>query len=242
MKEQSKDMTEISTSTFSPIQNQNLIQYTYTPFLNINTLNPINLKYEMQYPNYNMLYINYLFQNFLLTQQKNFQNTKKIINNEEDEKTNNNLLLCKKKKRNGRLCTECPHKFTPHYAKGMCSNCYHSKGRSKKPWNCPHLNKAHYALGLCQNCYQINYIKKQSINDNKKFVSYSIYKCEKNNINSNDSNDINKNDNNNSKKNNDNNNNENIINNEDNKCNDNKDNNNNNNNNNIVINDENNEK
>ncbi len=167
MKEQSKNMTEISTSTFSPIQNQNLIQYTYTPFLNINTLNPINLKYEMQYPNYNMLYINYLFQNFLLTQQKNFQITKKIINNEEDEKTNNSLLLCKKKKRNGRLCTECPHKFTPHYSKGMCSNCYHSKGRSKKPWKCSHINKSHYALGLCQNCYQIAYIKKQNL-ENKK--------------------------------------------------------------------------
>ena len=53
----------------------------------------------------------------------------------------------------------------------MCSNCYHSKGRSKKPWNCSHINKPHYALGLCQNCYQMNYIKKQSECDNKKFIS-----------------------------------------------------------------------
>ncbi len=52
------------------------------------------------------------------------------------------------------------HTSAPHYAKGMCSNCYHSKGRSKKPWNCVHVNKAHYALGLCQNCYQMAYIKK----------------------------------------------------------------------------------
>lgn len=41
----------------------------------------------------------------------------------------------------------------------MCSNCYHSKGRVKKPWNCPHTTKTHYALGLCQNCYQMNYTK-----------------------------------------------------------------------------------
>ena len=84
---------------------------------------------------------------------------------------NNCFLIGKKKKRNEKLCTECPHINEPHYAKGMCSNCYHSKGRSKKPWNCSHTNKTHYALGLCQNCYQMNYIKKQSECDNKKFIS-----------------------------------------------------------------------
>ena len=71
----------------------------------------------------------------------------------------------------------------------MCSNCYHSKGRIKKPWNCPHTNKTHYALGLCQNCYQMNYIKKQSVIEiNKKnFVNKNN---SNNNINTDDNNSL----------------------------------------------------
>lgn len=84
-----------------------------------------------------------------------------IIEKEKKEKITSSLLG-RKKKRSTKLCTACPHKFAVHYAKNMCSNCYHAKGRSKRPWNCVHVNKAHYALGLCQNCYQMNYIKKQS--------------------------------------------------------------------------------
>ena len=71
-------------------------------------------------------------------------------------------LLTQKTKRNQKFCDACPHKNAPHYAKGMCSNCYHSRGRKKKPWKCPHSNKFHYALGLCQNCYQMRYMKKQN--------------------------------------------------------------------------------
>ena len=65
----------------------------------------------------------------------------------------------------------------------MCSNCYHSKGRSKKPWKCSHINKTHYALGLCQNCYQMAYIKKQNINksnnNNKNIIVNNNYIFEK---------------------------------------------------------------
>ena len=71
-------------------------------------------------------------------------------------------LLSQKTKRNQKYCNACPHHNAPHYAKGMCSNCYHSRGRKKKPWKCPHLNKFHYAHGLCQNCYQMKYMKKQN--------------------------------------------------------------------------------
>ena len=98
----------------------------------------------------------------------------------------NNILLKKKKKRVEKLCTNCPHIYSRHYAKGMCSNCYHSKGRIKKPWNCPHVNKAHYALGLCQNCYQIEYIKKQSEIHGKKFLAVNLTEEEKNNKEKND--------------------------------------------------------
>lgn len=59
--------------------------------------------------------------------------------------------------------TKCPHKSVKHYAKNMCSTCYHAKGREKKAWNCSHITASHYALGLCQDCYQLNYatIKKE---------------------------------------------------------------------------------
>ena len=73
-----------------------------------------------------------------------------------------NKIFTKKRKRMTKLCTACPHKYAVHYAKNMCSNCYHVKGRNKKPWNCSHTNKSHYALGLCQNCYQMNYNRKQT--------------------------------------------------------------------------------
>eukprot|EP00826_Nyctotherus_ovalis_P037575 TRINITY_DN3437_c0_g1_i16.p3 TRINITY_DN3437_c0_g1~~TRINITY_DN3437_c0_g1_i16.p3 ORF type:complete len:132 (-),score=28.78 TRINITY_DN3437_c0_g1_i16:69-464(-) len=51
----------------------------------------------------------------------------------------------------------CPHKDRKHYAKGMCSNCYHRQGRTKKAWNCPHTSKAHYSKGKCQTCYLFEY-------------------------------------------------------------------------------------
>jgi len=136
-----------------------------------------NLTFQNIYFLNNILYPNIILSQLLKSKKIEKNEEKK---NEKEEKKNeevendNNILLNKKKKRNGKLCTNCPHKFSPHYAKGMCSNCYHSKGRSKKPWNCSHINKPHYALGLCQNCYQMAYIKKQNQNDNKKFISVNF--------------------------------------------------------------------
>ena len=53
----------------------------------------------------------------------------------------------------------CGHEDKQHYAKGMCNNCYHRHGRTKKPWNCPHEKL--YAAGMCQNCYINNYNRKK---------------------------------------------------------------------------------
>ena len=55
--------------------------------------------------------------------------------------------------------TECVHKDRKHYAKGMCSWCYHRFGRTKKSWACPHINKVMYAQGMCQSCYLHKYHK-----------------------------------------------------------------------------------
>lgn len=99
------------------------------------------------------------------------------INNDEDD--DDEEFLGKKRKINC-SCPNCPHKDAPHYAKGMCSNCYHTKGRKKIPTKCPHKEKALYALGVCQNCYQMNYVKKQK---KGKFSKKKFIKIEKNNDN-----------------------------------------------------------
>ena len=97
MSEYTKSNQEIL--SIPKIQNQqirNNLQYNLFPIINLNMLNPENLKYEIQYPNYNFLYINYLFQNFLLTQNNiKLQNEKKIKN--EEVENDNNILLGKKK-------------------------------------------------------------------------------------------------------------------------------------------------
>ena len=54
-----------------------------------------------------------------------------------------------KSKRGQSVITRCPHKDAKHYAKGMCSNCYHSFGRTKMAHNCQHSNRNIYAKGLC---------------------------------------------------------------------------------------------
>lgn len=64
-----------------------------------------------------------------------------------------NLKVLSKKVNN------CGHSEREHYAKGMCNNCYHKYGRTKKPWNCPHDKL--YANGMCQNCYINTYNRKR---------------------------------------------------------------------------------
>ena len=97
MSEYTKSNPEIiSIPKISKEQIRNNLQYNLFPIINLNMLNPENLKYEIQYPNYNFFYINYLFQNFLLTQNNlKLQNEKKIKN--EEVENDNNILLGKKK-------------------------------------------------------------------------------------------------------------------------------------------------
>lgn len=53
----------------------------------------------------------------------------------------------------------CPHTNRKHYAKNMCSVCYHRFGRRKLAWNCEHTQRFNYSKGLCQPCYLRNYIR-----------------------------------------------------------------------------------
>ena len=62
----------------------------------------------------------------------------------------------------------CPHLDKKHYAKNMCHNCYHRKGKSKMATACSHTNKPHYSVGLCQNCYLAQYyLKRKKKNEEK---------------------------------------------------------------------------
>ena len=63
------------------------------------------------------------------------------------------LVLSEKPCKN-KANTNCPHKEEKYYAKGMCYNCYHRKGRVMKATECPHSERTKYALGMCNNCYQ----------------------------------------------------------------------------------------
>ena len=55
--------------------------------------------------------------------------------------------------RKTKVVTACEHTDRKHYAKGLCSTCYHKGGRTKLAWNCEHRDKLHYAKGCCQECY-----------------------------------------------------------------------------------------
>ena len=67
-----------------------------------------------------------------------------------------------------KMCQKCPHKSRKHYAKNMCINCYHRKGRTKKAWACSHKDRLHYSKGLCQNCYLAKYYRKRKDAKTKK--------------------------------------------------------------------------
>jgi hypothetical protein len=62
--------------------------------------------------------------------------------------------------RRTKVVTECEHVNRKHYAKGLCSTCYHRGGRTKLAWRCEHKDKLHYAKGCCQECYLLFHSKR----------------------------------------------------------------------------------
>lgn len=71
--------------------------------------------------------------------------------------TQTNEVLSKKLKVN----TACPHSDRKHYAKNMCSACYHKTARPTRAWKCPHSFLPHYAKGRCHDCYLNKYYKRK---------------------------------------------------------------------------------
>jgi hypothetical protein len=71
-----------------------------------------------------------------------------------------------------KLISKCGHDSENYYANGMCKNCYHQKGRTKRASACEHTERCLYAKGLCKNCYLSVYHKqkrtaKRSTNKNE---------------------------------------------------------------------------
>jgi hypothetical protein len=75
--------------------------------------------------------------------------------------------------RKTKVVTSCEHIDRKHYAKGLCSTCYHKNGRTKTAWNCMHTNMIHYAKGCCQECY-ITFHSKRGQNKKRKMMYTSI--------------------------------------------------------------------
>jgi hypothetical protein len=100
------------------------------------------------------------------TEPKNADASKKEFNPESIKLTLIKRILQKngqKRKRgvgahaNKRPVNLCEHTDLPFYAKGMCKNCYHQRGRQKLSDKCPHLTRPNYAHGVCKNCYLSQY-------------------------------------------------------------------------------------
>ncbi|CAD8077542.1 unnamed protein product [Paramecium primaurelia] len=102
---------------------------------------------------------NTLFSNMLIA--SSIQTLEKHSNQQQ-------VQVVAKSKKISKRDNNCGHPEREHYAKGMCSNCYHKYGRTKKPWICGHQKL--YAQGLCQNCYinQYNQKKREAWVDNDK--------------------------------------------------------------------------
>lgn len=59
--------------------------------------------------------------------------------------------------------TRCPHIERKHYAKNMCSACYHKTARPSRAWKCPHRHLPLYAKGRCHDCYIVHYYRRKPL-------------------------------------------------------------------------------
>ena len=58
--------------------------------------------------------------------------------------------------------SHCPHPERKHYAKNMCSACYHNTARPSRAWKCQHRSLPLYAKGRCHDCYVTHYYGRKS--------------------------------------------------------------------------------
>lgn len=84
----------------------------------------------------------------------------------------------KSNSRKTKMVTNCEHTDRKHYAKGLCSSCYHKGGRTKKSWNCDHKDRVHYAKGCCHECY-ITFHSKRGKKKLRKFINEDLSDIQK---------------------------------------------------------------
>jgi hypothetical protein len=83
---------------------------------------------------------------------------KNTFDTEEDHVIEEKAMAGQRKRRE---IFKCPHTDKKHYAKNMCHNCYHRKGKTKMAHACGHPDRSHYSSGMCQNCYLAKYYLKR---------------------------------------------------------------------------------
>lgn len=93
------------------------------------------------------------------------------VEKEDQEESQSQLPVAQRKRRE---IFACPHTDRQHYAKNMCHNCYHRKGKSKMAYACGHPNRSHYSRGMCQNCYLAKYYIKRKQKQDKKLMKREI--------------------------------------------------------------------
>jgi hypothetical protein len=77
-------------------------------------------------------------------------------------------------KKSRKQITQCEHTDSEFYAQGLCSKCYHNRGRVKKAKYCEHIDLTMYARGVCKSCYhQFFFRRKITRKSNKKNVIWS---------------------------------------------------------------------
>jgi hypothetical protein len=97
------------------------------------------------------------------------------VSEEEEPEFKDDLKFENKSKtiiKHRKLISKCGHDSENYYANGMCKNCYHQKGRTKRASACEHSERCLYAKGLCKNCYLSVYHKQ------KRTAKRSIHKIE----------------------------------------------------------------
>jgi len=91
---------------------------------------------------------------------------KNTFDTEEEQLASEDKTIAGQRKR--REIYKCPHTDKKHYAKNMCHNCYHRKGKTKMATACGHTDRSHYSSGMCQNCYLAKYyLKRKNKQDEK---------------------------------------------------------------------------
>eukprot|EP00347_Sterkiella_histriomuscorum_P019014 403343295 len=93
------------------------------------------------------------------THQDHSQANQQSITNQLKVQTSPFQLRVNKRQNKLEKVVYCQHTEEKYYANGLCRNCYHRVGRTKRAHDCSHVERKLYAKGICKKCYQNKYHK-----------------------------------------------------------------------------------